>query len=612
MNRAALAVTAATCALLASLPVTAAWAAPPGGYTVSRVVLPTKAFGIAVDSATGLVYVGGSGTGGAGGRIMVIDSASQTVEGSINVPVTPSYVAVNPVTDTVYASGANGGLTVIDGATDAVTTTIPSAGGSVAVDPATDTVYADTRPGSTGTGIAVIDGATNSITDTISLASAPGTAFLAADASTDTIYASNNQNRTLSAIDGATDDVTKSLPLPGSWVTDIAVDSANDSVYAVDNGTNTVDVISGTTLTVTASVTGCPYHVVTAAADPTANVVFVTSSAGLGPSPADSTCVIDGTTNTVADTFPRGGTAVAADSVTGAAYIAGWNPNTDIWIATPSAANELSPMVYGFGPTVFGSPIATLAVGVSSSLLLLVSALPTATVTETGALPAGITMSPSGLFSGTPAAGTVGTYPITVTATNGVSPASTVSLTVAVGIAPTITSAASATFLTGVAGSFTVEATGNPVPSVNAVDYPSWMTFTQGSSSGVLSGTPPQGSGGLWPVYVSAGNGYGASATQTLILTVDQPPGIAAASHLTFRAGHSVRYRITATGFPAAVLRERGRLPRGLTFRIRHRGLALLIGKPTRSDKGKRYLITITASNHIGHTATKKVTIWIR
>jgi hypothetical protein len=96
------------------------------------------------------------------------------------------------------------------------------------------------------------------------------------------------------------------------------------------------------------------------------------------------------------------------------------------------------------------------------------------------------------------------------------------------------------------------------------------------------------------------------------MLTVNQPPAVAAASRLRFRAGRHVRYLITSTGFPTPVLREHGLLPRGLALRTRPYGTALLVGKPARSDKGKHYLITITASNHIGHAATKKVTIWIR
>ena len=46
-----------------------------------------------------------------------------------------------------------------------------------------------------------------------------------------------------------------------------------------------------------------------------------------------------------------------------------------------------------------------------------------------GALPGGVTLSSAGVLSGTPASGTVGSYPVTVTATNGISPAATQAFT---------------------------------------------------------------------------------------------------------------------------------------------------------------------------------------
>ena len=610
MKRVALAVASAAVAVVALLPGTIAEASASGGYTVSRVVLTSRVFGIAEDPSTGLVYVGGSGTVRGQGTVTVIDGASQAVEGSITVPGTPLHLAVDPATDTIYAS-ASSGLSVIDGATSKTSTVpIASDSGPVAVDPATNMVYSAVRLTGNAPGVAVIDGATNSISPTIALPSATGVvSSLAVDAATGTIYAGTSGG-TLYAIDGATDAVTSvQLDAHGN-ISGLAIDSG--SVYAVDDTTNTVDVVGASTLAVTTTITGCPYHVVAAAADPAASAVFVTSYGIASPSPADSTCVIDAATNTVAETFPRGGMAVAADPVTGAAYIAAWNPLTDIWIATPSATDELSPMVYGFAESELGSATATFAVGLKSSFPLSISALPAATVTETGALPAGVTMSSSGVFSGTPEAGTVGTYPITVTASNGVSPDSSVSLTIDVDIAPAITSPATATFQTGVQGSFTVQATGTPAPIVSAVDYPLWLTFTAGNASGVLSGTPPTGSGGVFQVYIDADNGSGFTASQTLTITVNQPPAVAVASRLTFRAGRHVQYRIKSTGFPAPELREHGRLPRGLSFRAGADGTALIIGKPARGDMGKRYVITITASNHIGHAATKKVTIRIR
>ena len=56
-------------------------------------------------------------------------------------------------------------------------------------------------------------------------------------------------------------------------------------------------------------------------------------------------------------------------------------------------------------------------------------------------------------LAGTPAAGTAGSYPITITATNGVSPDATQSFTLTVAPGPAaITSAASTTFTEGSAG----------------------------------------------------------------------------------------------------------------------------------------------------------------
>ena len=56
-------------------------------------------------------------------------------------------------------------------------------------------------------------------------------------------------------------------------------------------------------------------------------------------------------------------------------------------------------------------------------------------------------------LAGTPAAGTSGTYTLTITANNGVTPDATQTFTLTVNAAPAITSAASTTFTEGTAGS---------------------------------------------------------------------------------------------------------------------------------------------------------------
>ena len=61
---------------------------------------------------------------------------------------------------------------------------------------------------------------------------------------------------------------------------------------------------------------------------------------------------------------------------------------------------------------------------------------PVAALSETGALPSGVTFVDNGngtaTLSGTPAAGTGGIYPITITATNGVTPDATQTFTLTV------------------------------------------------------------------------------------------------------------------------------------------------------------------------------------
>ena len=87
--------------------------------------------------------------------------------------------------------------------------------------------------------------------------------------------------------------------------------------------------------------------------------------------------------------------------------------------------------------------------------------------------------------------------------------------------APTITSANSASFQVGVTGSFTVTATGSPVPSLSLSGaLPAGVTFNP--SNGILSGTPAAGTAGSYPVTITATNSAG-TATQNFTLTVTQP-----------------------------------------------------------------------------------------
>ena len=90
------------------------------------------------------------------------------------------------------------------------------------------------------------------------------------------------------------------------------------------------------------------------------------------------------------------------------------------------------------------------------------------------------------------------------------------------GTAPTITSPTSTAFTVGTAGTFTVTATGNPVPGLSVTGaLPAGVTFN--TTTSVLSGTPAAGTAGTWPLRFTATNGTAPNATQDFTLTVNDP-----------------------------------------------------------------------------------------
>ncbi len=209
-----------------------------------------------------------------------------------------------------------------------------------------------------------------------------------------------------------------------------------------------------------------------------------------------------------------------------------------------------------------------------------------------------MTLSAAGVLSGTPAAGTGGSYPITITATNGTTPNATQSFTLTVNQAPAITSANNTSFTVGTAGSFTVTASGYPAATFSETGtLPSGVTL---SAAGVLSGTPAAGTGGSYPITITAANGITPNATQSFTLTVNQAPAITSAANATFAVGTAGSFTVKATGYPAATFSETGTLPSGVTLSA----AGVLSGTPA-AGTGGLYSITITASNGVGTNATQ-------
>jgi large repetitive protein len=178
------------------------------------------------------------------------------------------------------------------------------------------------------------------------------------------------------------------------------------------------------------------------------------------------------------------------------------------------------------------------------------------------------------------------------------------------GTTPAITSANSTTFTVGTAGSFTVTTTGTPTPTVAETGtLPSGVTFKDnGNGTATLSGTPTSGSGGPYALTMTASNGVGSPASQTVTLTVNQAPAITSGSSTTFTVGTAGSFTVTTTGTPTPSLTESGALPGGVTFKDNGNGTATLSGTPG-SGSGGTYTLTITANNGVGTAATQSFTL---
>jgi uncharacterized repeat protein (TIGR01451 family) len=90
---------------------------------------------------------------------------------------------------------------------------------------------------------------------------------------------------------------------------------------------------------------------------------------------------------------------------------------------------------------------------------------------------------------------------------------------------PEITSDDETTFTVGVYGSFTFTATGTPSPGISlAGALPGGLTFTPGTGTANLSGTPAAGSARTYTLTVTANNGVDPNDVQEFTLTVNTPP----------------------------------------------------------------------------------------
>jgi Putative Ig domain len=214
----------------------------------------------------------------------------------------------------------------------------------------------------------------------------------------------------------------------------------------------------------------------------------------------------------------------------------------------PDAMQSFTLFVVNPPPAITSVNNATFLVGTFGTFTVTTTPpVPSATVSFTGTLPAGIGFVPNGdgtaTLSGTAAAGSEGDYPINISASNGTLPDAMQTFTITVQDtppvleAPTITSAATGSFKVGMAGTFTITATGTPTPSITLTGaQPSWLSFVDNTDgTATLSGTPDADSDLSYSFTITARNGVSPIATQDFTLTVQPTPANATLVNISTR-----------------------------------------------------------------------------
>lgn len=196
----------------------------------------------------------------------------------------------------------------------------------------------------------------------------------------------------------------------------------------------------------TSGITRAPFLVLEASASPT-TVVYNSSSGTGGTSTVTARItrnsvgtsgfmVPDGTTfsftgstlGSVSPTFPS-----SLNGVGSTVFTAGSTGGVGGATVTVDWQEVATPITVTVSPTITSANTTTFRVGAGGSFNVTASGFPAPSFSFTGSLPSGVTLSAAGLLSGTPAVGTGNaSYPITITAANGVLPNSSQSFTLVV------------------------------------------------------------------------------------------------------------------------------------------------------------------------------------
>ena len=261
----------------------------------------------------------------------VLPAAAQTLLGTVPVGIVPGYLTFNPATNKIYVENicgtdptcsSPGSITVIDGATDQ-TTNIPVGNNPqfMVMNPVSNKLYVTNRADGT---VSIINGATNQVIKTLTVGAHP----VGADVNplTNRIYIANYGNRkgnTVSVIDGNADQVIATITVQYAPIM-AAVNSVTNKIYianrcATDSNdcytdgsgiSGSLSVIDGNTNAVTNTV-GLDKWPSVMIVNPVTNKIYVGNSCGTDP-----TCIANGNANTIGTITVVDGATLNTSTVT--------------------------------------------------------------------------------------------------------------------------------------------------------------------------------------------------------------------------------------------------------------------------------------------------------
>ncbi|WP_375496750.1 putative Ig domain-containing protein [uncultured Jatrophihabitans sp.] len=222
-------------------------------------------------------------------------------------------------------------------------------------------------------------------------------------------------------------------------------------------------------------------------------------------------------------------------------------------------------------------------------------------------LPPGLTLSSSGVISGTPTS--AGTFTVSLTVTDALSGyQQLVTFSWTVRAAPTVSTPANQTTSAGVNGTLTVSSTCSYAPcTFSATGLPAGVTIN--ASTGVISGTPT--TAGATSSTVTIRDASGATATSaSFTWTILAAPTITTPGNVSAYVGVPVSYSISSTCSNTPCTFALAGAPPGLTI---NSATGVISGTPTTAGVSNAVTATITdAAGATASTAPFTITVYAR